>query len=242
MEISIIIPTYKPQGYLWECLDSIREQTIVRESYEIILILNGCNEPYKSQINKYIWNNFNGYNINFIHTDIAGVSNARNIGLECARGEYIAFIDDDDLISSNYLENLLSQVSADSIAVSNSMYFTENIHNCIPGYYNKVIQRVKKTNPSNLFLRRSFLSPVAFKLIHKNIIGHRRYDNSFRNGEDSIFMFEISDRIKIINICEGCYYYVRIRSNSASHTQPLFYRIAKSRFAFKKYTQIYLKI
>lgn len=241
MRVSIIIPIYKPQGYLWECLDSIKEQTIASCSYEIILILNGCNEPYKSQINRYIENNLSGYNVVFMHTDIGGVSNARNIGLECAKGEYIAFIDDDDLISPNYLEELLSQVSVNSIAVSNSKYFTENVKTCIPGYYNKVIQRVRKTNPSNLFLRRSFLSPVAFKLIHKDIIGHRRYDTSFRNGEDSIFMFEISDRIKAINICEDCCYYVRVRKKSASHTQPLLYRINKSRFVFGKYTQIYVK-
>lgn len=241
MKVSIIIPIYKPEEYLWECLDSIKNQTIARCSYEIILILNGCNEPYKSQITKYIETYLCGYNVFFIHTDIAGVSNARNLGLECAKGEYIAFIDDDDLVSSNYLETLLSKVSADSVAVSNSKYFIGDVKSSFPGYYNKIIQRVRKTNPSNLFLRRSFLSPVAFKLIHKDIIGHRRYDTSFRNGEDSIFMFEISDRIKAINICEDCCYYVRVRTNSASRTQPLHYRINKSWFVFGKYTQIYMK-
>ena len=241
MKVSIIIPIYKPQGYLWECLNSIKEQTIPKCDYEIILILNGCNEPYRSQIDKYIEGNLYGYNVVFVHTQIARVSNARNIGLEYAKGEYIAFIDDDDLISPNYLEKLLLLVSADTIAVSDSKYFTDNIELSVSGYYNRVIQRVRKTNPSNLFLRRSFLSPVAFKLIHKDIIGHRRYDTAFRNGEDSIFMFEISDRIKAINICEDCCYFVRVRKNSASHTQPLLYKLKKSGLVFCKYTQIYIR-
>ena len=102
MKISVIIPTYKPGAYIWECLDSLRNQTLPKEDFELILVLNGCKDPYYSQIQEYIDKNLIGNNVNFIQTDTGGVSNARNIALDVAKGEYITFIDDDDYISASF--------------------------------------------------------------------------------------------------------------------------------------------
>ena len=54
MKISVIVPTYKPQAYLWECLNSLCLQTLSKEDFEVILVLNGCCEPYKTQIQQYL--------------------------------------------------------------------------------------------------------------------------------------------------------------------------------------------
>lgn len=78
MKISVIVPTYKPQVYLLECLDSIYNQTLPKLDYELVLVLNGCNEPYNTQIKKWI-SNHNDLQIQFFQTDLGGVSNARNI-------------------------------------------------------------------------------------------------------------------------------------------------------------------
>lgn len=106
MKISVIIPTYKPQDYLWECLDSLVAQTFPKEDFEVILVLNGCHEPWNSTIREYIDTRMQGMNVNYMHTNQGGVSNARNIALDKVKGEYITFIDDDDLISPTYLEVL----------------------------------------------------------------------------------------------------------------------------------------
>lgn len=50
MKISVIIPTYKPKAYLWECLDSLVAQTFAKKDFEVLLVLNGCLEPYRSEI------------------------------------------------------------------------------------------------------------------------------------------------------------------------------------------------
>ena len=86
MKISVIIPTYKPQAYLWECLDSLVAQTFSKEDFEVVLVLNGCTEPWKSQIQEYIDAKMKGMNVKFIHTEQGGVSNARNMGLDAAEG------------------------------------------------------------------------------------------------------------------------------------------------------------
>lgn len=79
MKISVIIPTYKPQNYLWDCLASLVAQTFPKDDFEVILVLNGCNEPYKSAIEKYIAEMMQGMHVNLIHAEKPGVSNARNI-------------------------------------------------------------------------------------------------------------------------------------------------------------------
>ena len=117
MYISVIIPTYKPKAYLWECLDSLIIQSFPKEDFEVILVLNGCDEPYKSAIENYISTKMQRMNINFINTKQGGVSNARNLGLDVARGKYITFIDDDDYISSSYLQDLFNIANRDTISL-----------------------------------------------------------------------------------------------------------------------------
>ena len=79
IHISVIIPTYKPQAYLWECLDSMVAQTFPKEEFEVILVLNGCSEPWRSEIEDYIARKMQGMHIQFLHTEQGGVSNARNM-------------------------------------------------------------------------------------------------------------------------------------------------------------------
>lgn len=79
MKISIIIPTYKPDYYIWECLDSIKEQTLDKELFEVLIILNGEKEPYYNNILNYIRKN-DLLNFKIVYTEKPGVSNARNIG------------------------------------------------------------------------------------------------------------------------------------------------------------------
>lgn len=76
-----------------------------QEEFEVILILNGCREPYSKAIESFISKHPAG-NLTMLQTDIPGVSNARNIGIDNARGEFLTFIDDDDYISPTYLQEL----------------------------------------------------------------------------------------------------------------------------------------
>ena len=94
-EISVIVPTYKPDYYIWKCLNSIVSQNLDRRNYEVLIILNGDKEPFFTEIESYLKNN-NLNNFHLIYTQEKGVSNARNIGLDRAKGDYICFVDDDD--------------------------------------------------------------------------------------------------------------------------------------------------
>lgn len=215
MEISIIIPTYKPKEYLYNCLLSIKQQSFPKENFEIIIILNGCNEPYKSNIDSFIKKELNYCNIQFIQTDEAGVSKARNIGLDKSKGKYITFIDDDDYISEDFLTNLYKNANKNNIVVSNFSSFKDGEEGIF--YEDYVSKAYKRTTSKDLFHRRSFLSSSCGKLIHRDIIGERRFDIKLKNSEDAYFMFCISDKISQIDLPEKeAIYYRRIRNLSAS--------------------------
>lgn len=218
MAISVIIPTYKPQEYIWECLDSIKQQTLSRDKFEVIIVLNGCDEPYYTQIAEYVGNELIGYNINFIQTNVGGVSNARNIALDNAKGEYITFIDDDDYISPPFLEELYANASPDTISLCYPYAFNDGepgreIPYGLADVYDNLHGRVENRLCSSA---RKFFSGPCMKLIHRDIIGDRRFDTRYKNGEDSLFMFLISDRIDRVKFTsKKATYYRRYREGSA---------------------------
>ena len=126
-EISVIVPTYKPDYYIWECLNSIAIQSLDKEKYEVLIVLNGDKEPFFTEIESYLKKN-NLNNFSLIYSQEKGVSNARNIGLDRAKGEYICFVDDDDFLDKNYLQEMLRLIlkyGNDGIVISNSLNFDE---------------------------------------------------------------------------------------------------------------------
>ena len=143
MKISVIIPTYKPQDYLCNCLESLAAQTFPKEDFEIVLVLNGCMEPYKSQIDQFILEKMQGVNINFIYIEECGVSNARNIGINNSIGEYLTFVDDDDVISNNYLYELSLVSTPTCVGCANSYAFIDDISERIPNFITKAFINCK---------------------------------------------------------------------------------------------------
>lgn len=227
MEISVIIPTYKPSYYLYDLLLSIKNQDFCIKKFEVVVVLNGPKSDYEKKILEFLADNYREIPFQYFYSEWGNVSNARNIGLEHSNGKYIAFVDDDDILSSNYLSELYKYANEDTVCVSNTKNFKTAIDSAFDNYYTPKINNWKESDCSNIFKNRSFLSPVALKLIHKNIIGEKKYRTKFRNGQDSIFMFEISDNIKKIIVCKKAYYFIRERKGSASRTQTLKMRIKK---------------
>lgn len=214
IDISVIVPTYKPGSYLWECLDSLCKQTFSHDHFEVLLVLNGCNEPYYSEIKNFI-SNRPDVSVKLLQTDIGGVSNARNIGLENASGEYITFIDDDDFVSPAYLEELYEHASPKIVSLCYPLSFEDGTTNYNPYYITKDYHNEISKKWNYLDAKKYFSGPV-YKLVHRDIIGNRRFDNRIANGEDSVFMFLISDKLdKVTFTTKNAIYYRRVRYGSA---------------------------
>ena len=150
MKISVIVPTYKPQAYLWECLDSIYNQTFPKSDYELVLVLNGCNEPYNTKILDWL-SKHKDLNVQFFQIDTGGVSNARNIALDNAKGEYVTFIDDDDLISTAYLKELYEKATPDTVSLCYPYAFNDgDIEKQLPYSITKAYDYICKHKCKNL--------------------------------------------------------------------------------------------
>lgn len=215
MSISVIIPTYKPQNYLWQCLDSLEAQTLKKRLWEVIIVLNGCCEPWMTEIQNYAKAHLT-MRIRIIQTDTAGVSNARNMGIEQAEGEYITFIDDDDYVSETYLEQLAQIASPDIIAISYTKAFSDT-QDYIPYYLEQEYKQRAAVGEQPYYKAKKFFGGPCMKLINRDIIGETRFDIHFKNGEDSLFMFAISPKIRYIRFTNtDAVYYRRFRTGSAS--------------------------
>lgn len=216
LKVSVIVPTYKPGDYLWECLASLYAQSLKKENYEVVLVLNGCCDPWKTEIEERLIPNMTGMSIRFLQTDVPGVSNARNIGIEASKGKYIAFVDDDDFVSPTYLEELCRLTDSKTIALSYELAFTDGEKRFYPYYVTKDYERFHSKGIIPFYKPRRLFNGPVYKLIPREVIGKRRFDCSLKNGEDVLFMFLISDRLKFaVFSSKEAVYYRRYRKGSA---------------------------
>ncbi|WP_162272055.1 glycosyltransferase [Alistipes provencensis] len=242
IKVSVIIPSYKPQDYLWECLKSIQIQTMPQEEFEVILILNGCREPYSKKIELFISKHSIG-NLTMLQTDTPGVSNARNIGIDNARGEFLTFIDDDDYISPTYLQELYNIAKDGITPVSNVIAFNHVTREYETNYLTECYKNLHNKNKITIMQARSYMSVPVAKILSKNAIGIRRFDPRFKVGEDGLFMFQISNKIKILKAASpNCVYYRRNRDGSAiNRLRPRGQRLKNNLNLIINYTRYYLQ-
>ncbi len=241
-KISVIIPTYAPKEYLWECLNSLENQTLSKEEFEVIIVLNGNRQPYEDLIASKVGEH--SFNCHLLYSTSVGVSAARNLGMRHAKGCYVCFLDDDDWVSSNYLEGLLAKACQDGIVESNVKLVDEETKQEIGQHYlGKAFLRYKPSKATSHYANRSFFSSSCCKLIPVKCITNQLFDTHIKRGEDSIFMFAISWNIKRIMVAEpSCIYYIRRRKNSAG-TCPIGFCTKMLEFVSQsvKYTVLYVK-
>lgn len=224
-DISIIVPTYKPQSYIEDCIESLANQTFLHNRFEILIVLNGPKDPFFIYIESLL-GLYKDLNVRLLYSENAGVSNARNLGIENAKGEYITFIDDDDWISSAFLETLIKYASPETVPLSYALSYNDETK-VYSDYY--VTRKFEEGKCVLINSARSYFSGPVYKLIHRNIIGDVRYDIRLKNGEDTLFMFAISKNIKqCVYTSKDAIYYRRIRESSANFTKRAFTNKLKS--------------
>ena len=121
--ISLIMPIYNVKKYLKEALDSVVNQTF--KDFEVLIINDGSTDGSDEIAKRYVKEHKNFRFINQVHV---GAGPARNLGIENAKGEYIAFLDSDDYLSKNYLEILYNNAvkTGADISYCNFTFYFEN--------------------------------------------------------------------------------------------------------------------
>lgn len=120
--VSIIIPVYNVEKYLDECMNSILSQTM--KDFEVILVDDGSKDNSGIMCDGYAEKD---KRVKVLHKSNGGLSSARNFGLDSAIGDYILYVDSDDYISTDYLEqmhNVLSRKEYDMV-IANTVNFLD---------------------------------------------------------------------------------------------------------------------
>ena len=186
--VSIVVPVYNVEKYLQRCLDSIKNQSF--SNFECILINDGSTDKSGKICDDYCKKDSR---FKVIHKQNAGVSAARNDGIEASSGDWICFVDSDDWISINHIENFLEHTDKDLIFCSDTEFFDD-------GYsitYNLTdMNDSKLTDSINTLIfrdpQRDFFGYTWNKLFKTQIIkeNNLRFRNDLYFKEDELFTFE----------------------------------------------------
>ena len=212
-KVSIIIPVYNVEKYIKTCLDSLINQTL--KEIEIILI-DDCGQDNSikigeeyAQIDDRIRIIYNDKNI--------GSGDSRNVGINVANGEYLAFVDPDDWVDLNFYEKLHEEAKKDNFDIVKAKrikVYSNNRYDEQTALNNRIKKNLKAGLP--LFLGFTYEHTTAIYKRYFILENNIKYLN-IRNGEDNIFLLYVSYYSKSYSLIDGTFYYYRIIKTSAIH-------------------------
>ena len=211
MKISVIIPVYNSSTYLRKCLDSVVNQTL--KDIEIIVINDGSTDDSKNIIEEY---SCKYKNIIFIDQENKGIGKTRNIGIKKATGEYITFVDSDDYIKENMLEEYYKYAKKHNFDLVIGSYIKKINNKEIIFENNKFKTGNVKTTPQILYLIE--YGPWAKLYKREMLINNNIYFDEKRKYEDMPFVSKALLKSKLIGQITEPYYYYIIHNNSETTT------------------------
>jgi glycosyltransferase involved in cell wall biosynthesis len=215
--IDIIIPVYNtPIDDLKRCLDSVFNQTF--KDFKVLIIDDGSQKEIKDFLDEYTKDNDK-----FIvkHIENKGVSNARNVGIELSNSEYIAFIDSDDTVEPNYLEEAYSLIKDNQLDIIIGGYneikdnkiiktriSSKGLHiyegDKITNFFEKLLS--SKTNDNNKEIGDCPVGRIYTRLFRRDSINNLRFDTNTLMSEDTLFMIDYTYQVKRIGIVDKIWY------------------------------------
>jgi len=209
-KISIIIPAYNIENYLPRALDSVIAQTW--QNLEIIVVNDGSIDQTGKIIDEYAKRDVR---IIPVHKANGGASSARNAGIAVSTGEYIGFVDGDDIIEPEMYETLLKNAKEYDADISHCGYQME-FPSRVDYYYNTGVLKVQSCNEgiSALLLGKEIEPSASNKLYRREIVLEAHFDEEIRNNEDMLFNAEVFSKAKATVFYDLPFYHYMVRENS----------------------------
>ncbi|WP_143425821.1 glycosyltransferase family 2 protein, partial [Gilliamella sp. wkB171] len=200
--VSIIIPVYNSSSFILKTLNSLQKQTY--ENYEIIIINDGSTDNTNDILEEY---NKKNCNVTLYYQKNSGVSVARNKGIELSKGEFITFLDSDDIYLPSFLEKLVSkqiQTNADLVYCGYNRISDSGKLTVIPCSF-------KEGNILDSYLQKNGYFHFSSILIRKNIL--LKYSINFEAGcnlsEDLLFTVKLLSNFNCFSVKEHLFNYVQ---------------------------------
>lgn len=207
--ISVIIPVYNTEQYLHRCIDSVLAQTY--QDFELLLIDDGSKDSSGTICDEYAAKDAR---VRVFHKENGGVSSTRNLGLDHARGEWVTFVDSDDWVSKDYLDDLIRHSDSDLViadfTVEGEGQWNENLP--VGKWQGKDLNRIIE---GSIGIAR--ITAPWCKLLKKSLIGQIRFYTELTTQEDSLFMFRYLCAVHVVWITsDKGYHYNRKTIGSLS--------------------------
>ncbi len=211
-KISVIIPMYNSESFIQQCLQSVMRQTW--EDLEIIVVNDGSTDRGPEICEKL---RAEDSRIQLFHQKKSGVSSARNYALDTAAGDYIFFLDSDDIIHPLLLEEMLHQMEEQQAGLAFCAYARGN-----SGQLEKVFmemppaderprwQVAEGADTEKKFHKddRITMSGIGGKMIRSSLLRGLRFDTELIPGEDTWFLYLlVSQQIRSVFSLQKWYYY-----------------------------------
>lgn len=212
MKISIIMPVYNCEKYLDIAIHSIERQSF--HDWELLLIDDGSTDNSGKICEK--WGK-NDSRISVFHQINRGVSAARNWGLRRVSGNYIFFMDADDYISDNFLQDVsesIDRYNADIILVNAKRFFDKD---CFKPAEIELSQDLSGDYLHRLLMC-GFIREACFKVCKSSLIGHEFFNERLKSAEDLDYMADILKNCKTVACTQNSfYYYNKMNTESITH-------------------------
>ncbi|MCQ2815110.1 MAG: glycosyltransferase [Bacilli bacterium] len=223
-KVSIIVPVYNSAKYLYQCLNSIKNQTF--SDFELILIDDGSNDESYDICKNFCLNEKRAI---LYHNENHGVSYSRNFGICHSNCEFICFVDSDDVVDKDFVEKMYSRIKGKDIVFCRfsmfsefnlkTKYFENNLSNLVhsPSSLQYLLVGDKYSNKNNLIETNKVFGSCCRSMFRKNII--QKYNIKFPEnvvlGEDTVFLMNYLLCCKNAYLVDEYLYFYRISCNSA---------------------------
>lgn len=212
-KITIIVPVYNAEKYVRETLDSLKSQTM--KDFEVLMIDDGSPDGSPAILDEYAQADSR---FRVIHKENGGVSSARNLGLREAKGEWLIFVDADDLLPQNALEALYAAVDDETDYVLGSVIKFGDVPE-------ELIEIPVETKTKAVLAR--VLNPAPWgQLFRKSVIdaNHLVFLEDLAYSEDSLFVYTFRHHIRQLALVKTPVYRYRICSDSATFSPNMMKR------------------
>lgn len=207
--VSLIIPVYNTGEYLRRCLESALRQTL--QDMEVIAVDDGSDDGSPQVLDDYA-DRHPGH-LTVVHQPNAGVSAARNRGLDLARGTYVAFLDSDDFMAEDFCERLLVLALREQAQICKGSAFTISVDDdgrlTMDRRYNQYLSVFRS--------RLCFTSGMFTALYRLNFLREHaiRFDEDIIFSEDTLFIYQAVLGCRCLAVDDRAVYYYCRRVGSA---------------------------
>ena len=212
MKLSLILPVYNVEQFINKCLDSIYSQGVADELFETIVIDDGSPDNSISVVDDYKRKH---NNILIIRVENGGVSRARNIGIRHATGDYVMFVDTDDILAPYSLSTVIERLDNKDMYIYRSQYQQSKKERYD---WRQLFKTDTTYSGLELFKTNYVKGSVWGAAYNRSIIikNNTFFPENIKNTEDTIFNFIFLLKAKQVEFQDVLTYFVTIRDGSAS--------------------------